>query len=151
MAKSKVEYWLTSEGLALLSGWAASGLTDDDIATNMGIVRSTLNEWKNKYSDISDTIKKNKEQADYIVEGSLFKRANGYKYEEVTEECIFNKETEKYELKVTKRVTKEVPPDVGAAMAWLKNRQPNKWRDKPKESVNEEGVVIVDDLPKYEQ
>ena len=31
---------------------------------------------------------------------------------------------------MTKEVTKEVPPDVGAAAFWLKNRRPDIWREK---------------------
>ena len=149
MAKGKVEYWLTSDGLTLLSGWAREGLTDEQISNNMNISRSTLNEWKKRYSDISDTLKKGKEIVDYEVENALLKRAKGYSYEEVTEECVFDKITESYSMKVTKRVTKEVAPDVGAAMAWLKNRKPDKWRDRPQEQETDKNeVVIIDDLPK---
>lgn len=57
MAKGKYEQWLTEEGLLQLEAWARNGLTDEQIAANMGITRSTLNEWKKKYSDISDTLK----------------------------------------------------------------------------------------------
>lgn len=149
MAKSKVEKWLTPEGLTLLAGWARDGLTDEQIANNCGIKRQTLYDWEKKYPDILNTIKKNKEIIDYEVECALLKRAKGYTYEEITEECILNKATNKYEMKVTKRVTKEVSPDTGAAMAWLKNRKPDKWRDKPIEPTDkDDGVVILDDLPK---
>ena len=41
----------------------------------MGISRSTLNEWKKKYPDISDTIKKGKEIIDYEVENALLQQA----------------------------------------------------------------------------
>ena len=60
MAKSKYEKWLLPENLILLEGWARDGLTDEQIAQNMGICRDTLIEWKKKYSDISDTIKKDR-------------------------------------------------------------------------------------------
>ena len=55
MAKGKYEYWLTSEGLLKLSAWARDGLTEEQIAQNMRIHRDTLNEWKKRSSDISDT------------------------------------------------------------------------------------------------
>ena len=150
MAKSKVEKWLTSDGLTLLGGWAREGLTDEQIAHNAGISRSTLNEWKKKYPTISDTLKKEKEIVDYEVENALLKRAMGYKYKEITKERVLNPLTSHYELIVTKEVEKEVAPDVGAAMAWLKNRKPEKWREKPqpKDEI-EDGVVIVDELSKY--
>ena len=116
----------------------------------MNISRSTLSEWKKKYSDISDTLKKEKEIVDYEVENALLKRALGYKYKEVTKESFLNPFTSNYELRVTKEVEKEVPPDVGAAMAWLKNRKPDQWRDKPQPKDEEDdSVVIVDELSKY--
>lgn len=65
-----------------IEGWARNGLTDEQIAHNMGISRSTLNEWKKKYSDISDTLKRGKEVVDIMVENSLLKRALGYEYTE---------------------------------------------------------------------
>lgn len=75
MAKGKYEKWLTEQGLALLAGWARDGYTDEQIAKKMGISRSTLNEWKNKYPDISDTLSKNKEIIDYQVENALLQSA----------------------------------------------------------------------------
>ncbi len=90
MAKGKYEYWLTPEGLLKLEGWARDGLTDEQIAQNVGISRSTLNEWKIKYSDISDTLKRGKEVIDRKVENALLKRALGYKYTEVTRERIID-------------------------------------------------------------
>lgn len=56
MAKGKYEYWLTNEGLILLEGWARDGLTDEQIAHNMGITSKTLYEWKNKYGDICESM-----------------------------------------------------------------------------------------------
>ena len=82
MAKSKVEYWLTDEGLLLIGAWARDGLTDEQIAKNIGIARKTLAEWKKKYSNISDTLKKNKAVVDFEVENALLKRALGYEYTE---------------------------------------------------------------------
>lgn len=117
---AKYDYWITDEGLLLLAGWARSGLTDEQIAHNMGISRETLYQWKRKYSDIADTLKNNKEIADIAVENALYKRAIGYSYTETTKE----------DGKVIKTVEKEVVPDTTAQIFWLKNRQPERWRDK---------------------
>lgn len=148
MAKSKVEKWLTPEGLTLLGGWARDGLTDKQIAHNMKINPDTLYTYIKKYPEISESLKKNKEIADYEVENALYKKALGYSYDEVTREKVRNTLTGAYEMVETKRVTKEVQPDVGAIMAWLKNRRPDKWRDKPNVTEEDDGVVIVDDIPK---
>lgn len=77
MAKGKYQEWQTPERLALLEGWARDGLTDEQIAHNIGIRRPTLYDWKKKYSDISDALKKGKEIVDQMVAGSLIKRALG--------------------------------------------------------------------------
>lgn len=130
MAKGKYEYWLTPEGLLKLEAWARDGLIDEQIAANIGISRETLYQWKNKYSDISDALKKGKEVVDIQVENALLKRALGYEYTEVTQELCENAESGEMELRVTKKVTKEVVPDTTAQIFWLKNRRPDKWRDK---------------------
>ena len=74
---AKFEDWQKKkdENLILIQGWARDGLTEEQIAHNMGISRSTLNEWKKKDSDISDTLKKGKEVVDYQVENALLKKA----------------------------------------------------------------------------
>ena len=130
MAKGKYEYWLTPEGLLKLEAWARNGLTDEQIAFNMGIKRQTLYDWIKKYPDISDTLKKGKEVVDILVENSLLKRALGYEYEEITRESEYNPGTNKVELVVKKVVSKQVVPDTTAQIFWLKNRKPEIWRDK---------------------
>ena len=121
---------MTPEGLIKIEGWARDGLTDEQIATNIGISRSTLNEWKKKYSDISDALKRGKEVVDRQVENALLKRALGYQYNEVTQEKTWSDELGIYEMPVTKIATKEVNPDTTAQIFWLKNRKPKDWRDK---------------------
>ena len=79
----KYHDWITEEGLLKIEGWARDGLTDEQIAHNMGISPSTLYEWKKKYPEISEALKKGKEVVDREVENALLKRALGYEYEEV--------------------------------------------------------------------
>lgn len=140
MAKGKYIDWIEPEGLLKLEGWARDGLVDEQIAQNIGIAASTLYEWKNQYPEISEALKKGKEVVDRQVENALLKRALGYEYDEITTE--YGKET--------KRVTKQVVPDVTAQIFWLKNRKPDQWRDKRDIEHSGEigGVVIVDDIPK---
>lgn len=130
MAKGKYEKWLEPNGLQLLGAWARDGLTDEQIAKNMGICRDTLIQWKKRFPDISDTLKRSKEVVDVEVENALLKRALGCTVTEVTKEKGVNPETGKVELVVTKAVTKEIPPDTTAQIFWLKNRRPDLWRDK---------------------
>ena len=115
MARGKYQEWLEPEGLLKIEGWARDGLTEEQIAHNMGISRETLNQWKKQFSDISDTLKRGKEVVDYMVENALFKNA--------------------------------IEGNVTAQIFWLKNRKPDKWRDKPEgESVKDENEVIKIEL-----
>lgn len=75
MAKGKYEYWISEDGLVLIEGWARDGLTDEQIAHNMGIATGTLYEWKKKYHEMAEALKKTKEVVDRQVENALFKKA----------------------------------------------------------------------------
>ena len=125
MAKGKYEKWLEPESLILLEGWARDGLTDEQIANNMGVRRETLYDWKKKHPNISNALKKGKEVVDIQVENALLKRALGYEY---TEEKV---EISEKDGKKVVRTVKHVAPDTTAQIFWLKNRRPEKWRDKP--------------------
>ena len=146
MAKGKYEYWLTAEGLLQLEGWARNGLTDEQIAQNMGISVSTFYDWKSKYSEISESLKKNKEIVDAQVENALLKRALGYSFTETTKERRLNDETGEYEMVTTKEVVKEVTPDTTAQIFWLKNRKPEDWRDKKDVSVEGDINSVVSSM-----
>jgi len=138
-ARGKYEYWLTDDGLTLLKGWARNGLTDEQIAHNCGITAKTLYEWKNKFSEISEALKKGKEIVDIQVENALLKRALGYSYDEVMEE--------ESDDGVKHRVTKKfIPPDVTAQIFWLKNRRPIQWRDKPTYDADKDTLQKLDAL-----
>jgi len=143
MAKGKYQRWLKPEGLLLIQGWARDGLTDEEIARKMGITRKTLYEWMNKYGDICDAIKRNKEVADREVEQALFRKAIGYKVKEVTRERRINPLTREPELVVIKEIEKDVAPDTAAQVFWLKNRKPNEWRDK-REVITDSSAELSD-------
>ena len=156
MAKGKYEYWLSPEGLLKLGGWARDGLTVEQIAKNMGISRSTLNDWIKKYPDISDTLKKGKEIVDITVENSLFNKAVGVK---VTVKKPMKVKEVKYDKESGKKISEKehieyvdeelyIPADTTAQIFWLKNRLPDKWREKQQLIVSglEEEQNKLDDL-----
>lgn len=138
MAKGKYQDWLTPEGLLKIGGWAKDGLTNEQIASNMGISRKTLQEWCVKYSDISDTLKKNKEVADRMVENALLKKTIGYNVEVrkvfKCKKIVYDPDTGKRleEVEELKIGVEEVhiPADTTAQIFWLKNRKPDTWRDR---------------------
>jgi len=142
VAKGKYQEWLTKEGLLRLQGWARDGLTDEQIATNMGISAATLYNWKRDHLEIFEALKDGKDVADRQVENALFKSALGYTFDEVT------KELKDDELVVTKVVHKEVQPNTTAQIFWLKNRKRVEWRDRVENAITgaDGGAVKVETL-----
>lgn len=120
MVRVKMADWLTSEQLLLIEGWAKDGLTNEQIAHNMGIVRDTLHRWSKKSPDIYDALKNGKEVSDREVENALFKNAVGFHY-------IEDQLSDTGEIV---QVSKYHKPNTTAQIFWLKNRKPSIWRDK---------------------
>ena len=124
MAKSKAMEWLEQDKLTLLEAWARDGLTNEQIAKNMGINPSTLYDYMNKFVEISNALKKGKEVVDIEVENALLKRALGYTIT-LCEQKV-DKDGCVHDLK--KDV--HIPGDTTAQIFWLKNRKPKNWKDK---------------------
>ena len=72
---AKYQDWLTPDSLLLLRGWARDGLTDEQLARRMGIAVATIYEWKKKYPEFAEAIKKGKEVVDFEVENALLTAA----------------------------------------------------------------------------
>ena len=72
---SRINEWLEQDKLILLEGWARDGLTQEQIAHNMGIGLTTLKEWRKKEPTIETTLKKGREVVDFEVENALLKSA----------------------------------------------------------------------------
>ena len=73
MAKSKWDK--IKDKLTLVEGWARDGLTDEQIAKNLGISKTTLYKYKNEHSELFELLKKGKEVVDYEVENALLRNA----------------------------------------------------------------------------
>lgn len=150
-AKGKYAKWLLPDNLLRLQAWARDGLSDEQIAHNICITTTTLYDWKKKYPAFSEALARGKEVVDIEVENALFKRAKGYDYIETTSELIADKNAKnKAVMKVTKRVTRHVPPDVKAIVFWLTNRK-SEWRNKQEKELSGNisiNLVVDDDISK---
>jgi hypothetical protein len=126
----KEEYNLQAEKLCKL------GATDKELADFFEIVESTLNEWKLRYPEFSESIKKGKTLADAEVAEKLYHRAIGYEHPDCEIKILDGQI-------VTVPLVKHYPPDSVAAIFWLKNRQKKKWRDKIEQGfTNENGEDV---------
>jgi len=73
MAKSKWEQ--VKDKLILIEGWARDGLTNEQIAQNLGIGKTTFYKLIKEHSELSELLKKGREVVDYQVENALLKNA----------------------------------------------------------------------------
>lgn len=125
-------------------------MTDEQIAHNIGISVSTLYDWKNKYPEISESLKTGKEIIDVIVENALLKKATGIsklvKKPIKVKEVLYEDGKRVSEKEHIEYADEEIyiPPDTTAQIFWLKNRKPDTWRDKP----TTENTDILDRLDK---
>jgi hypothetical protein len=85
-----------------------AGFTDKQIAKLLGVKEATINNWKIEHPKFFESIKKGKAAFDDgLVENALLQSAKGFE-----------------------RDSKYYPPVPTSIIFWLKNRQPDKWRDK---------------------
>ena len=99
------------------------GWTDELIANTIGITTMTLYNWKKKNPEFFYAIKECKDHYDENVETALYNRALGFQTTDQKAMVVDGK------IEIVD-VEKTYPPDATSMIFWLKNRQPEKWRDK---------------------
>ncbi|KKU53564.1 MAG: hypothetical protein UX75_C0036G0039 [Candidatus Moranbacteria bacterium GW2011_GWE2_47_10] len=122
-AKSKYE----DSWPEIAEGYARRGLSDADIAKNLGISVNTFYVYQNKYEEFSKAIQRGKKPANLIVENALYKRCLGFVSEEVKER-VFDDDQGKPRTEIT-TTRKEIIPDINAIRFWLTNREPELWKN----------------------
>ena len=134
----------------LIESLMNNGLTLKQVAEKLGVDRSTIEVWRNRFPAVNEAIKKGKAPVDKRVVSALYRSAIGYTYDEVvkepralTEDEIAEKralgEALEKPLEVTKKTRKYMAPNVLAQMFFLKNRMPDDWKDRS--SVNLSGKI----------
>lgn len=152
MAKSKADEWLNQDKLTLLEAWARDGLSDEQIANNMGISVASLYNYKNKYLEIFEALKKGKEVVDVEVENALLKSAKGFWYDEevvsTRKEVIYENGKRVKEISEPIKITlsKYKPSETAAAIFWLKNRRAKQWKDKVEPPIDTSKLEKVTEL-----
>jgi hypothetical protein len=116
----------------IASDLALMGKTQPEIAKAIGVDEDTVIRWRKEFPEFAGAIKESKDQADAVVVASLYQRACGYEYTEISVKDDPEKGI------ITTTTTKKVAPDVTAQIFWLKNRQPKDWRDVQKQEITGE-------------
>lgn len=123
------------EMLRMAQACGRAAMTNFEAATYFGVSEFTFCEWMAKDPEFAICMRVNKQLADERVERALYHRALGFSVR--AEEVKLNPDGSV----VRAQVIKHIPPDVGAAVFWLKNRQPHLWKDKIDVSANIDGEV----------
>jgi transcriptional regulator with XRE-family HTH domain len=127
--------------------WRKDGLTEEQIANKLGIDEATLYRYKNKFCEFCEALKKGKENLLEELKETLYRRAMGYKVEEVKH--IIRKTKKGNDVQEVEKYTKEVHSDTCLIFA-LKNLDPENWRDRRELQQDiklNKPVIIVDDIP----
>ena len=99
----------------LREGGGESGL-----CRKLGVSRAELRRCRRDHPDFAELWRANRCEVAERVEAALLRRATGYEEEN----------------------GKSVPPDVRAAVFWLKNRRPDRWRDGAKAGERPEAPQV---------
>ena len=145
VAKSKFEHWCERYGLEYVRRLAEDGLPDEEIAIRSGIELSTFRKWRTLYPHFSAAIDLGRTGSDYAVVEALYKKAVGYrvpinktvKLKRVDYDPDTGKKIREYEELAVAVEEDYIPPDLRAETFWLKNRQPDRWQDKPDSPTGE--------------
>lgn len=113
---------------------AAEGKTDVQVAEILNVSEPTIYNWQRKNEDLLLSYRAAKHKANEMVEASLFQRAMGYQHE--AEKIFFDS---KSLSTIREKYTEHYPPDTAAMQFWLKNRDPDRWKDKTE--VKTEGEI----------
>ena len=118
------------------------GAKDEEIADFFEVNVRTIYRWKNEHPEFCQSLKVGKDIADDLVERSLYQRALGSSH---AEDKIFLHDGEP----VIVPTVKHYAPDTTAAIFWLKNRRPERWRDKREielsDKEHEDGLAALED------
>ena len=122
---------------------AREGLTNDQIASELGIHRRTLYTWLPQYESLAMALQRGRADIDQTVVLSLLKRSLGFEVDEeqTTTEDKLDKEGNVHTLTKTVKTKRFIPPSDSAIIFFLKNRLPNEFRDRRE-------LDITNDQPK---
>lgn len=138
-ARYKYQEWLQPEKLEQITNWAANGLNNKELAQKMNVVMSTFCLWRDKYSEISEAIKKGRNLCVQAIENRFFQNAYGM-LEETTEiieeDQVFENGRWVAKKRHVRKTTRKIPPNTAAQIFYLKNKAG--YRDNPEESMDVE-------------
>lgn len=138
--------------LKLVYAWKRRGLSDEEIAANLGIAYSTFRVYVKKYPQLSAALGAGAHEAVLYVENALFEKSVGFervlKKPMKVKEVIYNERGQRQkEIERIEYGEEEVfiPPETNAAKFFLLNRAPDRWAEhrEPMRDDTTGGIVFI--------
>ena len=145
MTSSKYTKWKESCGLESIRRLAEEGLSDEEIGIRSGIGVTLFRRWKKKHPEFAAAVELGRSVADYAVVEALYKKAVGYnvslaktyKLKRIDYDPDTGKKLREYEELATGIDENYFPGDLKAETFWLKNRQPERWSERPVRAISD--------------
>lgn len=129
---------------------AARGCTMQEIADAFKIAKRTLERWSNKHESLKEAITEGRDASNSKVERKLYEIACGYSYTETIKKITMNPDGTPKPVSIETR-EKKMPPNVGAIVFWLRNREPDFWKDSPEPTKETDNGLVADILEATQQ
>lgn len=112
------------------------GWTDTQISKFYGVQPYSFSRLKQKNPDFKKKVEDWRQAANKKVERTLYERAMGVTVREVK----IQTDSKGKETRI--ETIKELPPDTGAIIFYLKNRMPDRWKEKQPEELQQLNITI---------
>lgn len=124
--KGAYSEWVSGNGLKTVCKWVKLGVSIKQVAHNIGVHEGTIYEWMKRFPEFAKAIKEAKQVPDLEVENAMFDAAVGRTTITKTRTILDVKTGMPVRIE---RIEEQVPPNITAQIFWMKNRQPERWRD----------------------
>lgn len=119
------------------------GLNDSELALAIGVRKSTISEWKQKHPEFANLCTLIRDRSVENVVNALYQRSMGMDTQET--HTVIKKDKTGKKIQEVKKVKKHLAPDVQAISLYLRNKDPENWRDRREDLI---AMVSKEDLRK---
>lgn len=116
--------WIAGEGLEKICKWSRLGMTDKQIAKNIGVTTVTLYDWKRRYPEFAEVVRQAKQELKLELEQSMLDLAMGKAYVEEVKKILAPDTGKVIRIEMTR---KQLPPNANLQTFLAKNLMPEKY------------------------
>jgi hypothetical protein len=134
-----------------IQSWLWCGSTEKEILKALGVGKSSFERYKKEHEELRELLRNAKSRADSDVVHAAYNMAAGYTKEverPIKVRRVYYEEGKKCEAEEVETVTvKEYyPPQPVSNQFWLRNRSPERWKERSELGVAGEIGVTVSDV-----